>query len=1284
MILRGIDLRVRSCNRTLGDSMNAIHQAPARSGTASATRARPAGVRRGARLALALAYSLVAGALPALVQAEQATPATPVPMGIDCEETPFGLSIPFARNIEPVYLSGGAAGQFFDEFRPGTQGNPDPVERVYRTGLVQGGLPNKPFQKATAVDLDGNGRDEVAVAFSDGNGVHVGVYSRTPGLAPTAQLIDTWSYAEGVVADSIDIQAGDFDGSRNGRQELALSWKNAVSTRIVFLRGGDDGTILDAPDAPSGDWTAPSGSGVSPRMAVGDFLLDGRDQVVLVGTGLSPLALDMDLVEFETPWPGVLTHAGSAGNVGSKRFVNAIGAFPTDTDPDPPFRSISALPSVVVAAGDLVDTAAAELVVAPMLQGWTDAAHFDEFTAIGQRLFHFETTRDVATNDVLDVVLGNGGSHDSSRFYEMYSWTPTASFQYPPPPPAYAMTIAPLNAGTNPIGNQIIVARAGIENGSIDSPNDTGGLSWWANGAKVRLAAGFAWQTLAPLGGEAPGVRSVQFTSTAHGKIESHTWDFGGSVSHETNPVRSFTTGSHAVSLTVKEVGGATQTWSTTINVNSDTSGGTYPPFVYAIDPDDAVGHGADPAAVYGNTGGVASRVGIAVGDVDNDGITDVMTASSSLDSRLDRHVWTFHAGSANTYDFRKVSEPFGSVVTDLEMLAPDFDGNSVRATIGLDCRRVTDQLVRSVTFLPPYWRNLQSEVYMTTTYGQSSSQSSSYESRSGSYTSHDITGYLGAGYELNAPILAIKLAEWEVKASAGHAWQSGRGQLHGNENEYTVNQGFGTQHGEGLLTADTNISDCYAYDVVTSDGPLEQSALRACEVLPGGTTYEATNIERRNMLADEARPIQVPLSWIPIQRDWASQALFRPATISNRITLVQGNTGEEANDGMFTTSLESRAAVLEPWVQIDLGEVRDVSSIRVFPTEGRVTDLWGYRIYASQDPIGGDGVPGGAGVREFRQNTGDTESFYHTWNLYTLDRNDPQQALRARYIRLQHPGPSPVELHVAEIQVFGDTHAEPPQFPEAVCDPLNGDGVLLARVWSPIHDDPHVDEYGLRNIELRGDLIWSGASDAASAQVPHATGVIRDGAACVNGMDNEIPIFGPRPPVAAEYSIWDGIAVGGDAQTFWGLDQSTSTTQGSYSSLDSSTHLGVEFEVKLGAGVQAIVGASYEFTFGTTNETQNSMSWGSGLGISGEVGGFEDPAPGVVASCKYKPRPYAYRRQEFSDAGSLQDMYVTDYVVRQGQLGGLWQRGDVAEACYTGEGMVDRIFDDGFDAGND
>lgn len=1265
--------------------MDIFHRAPLPERSARPGRGhRPARVVTGG--AAGLACSLIAAMLAVPATASQATPAAPAPMGIDCAETPFGLSIPFARDIEPIYLSGGAAGQFFDEYRPGTRGNPDPIEPVYRAGLVQGSLPNKPFQRGTRVDLDGDGRDEVAVAFSDNDGVFVGVYARESGFEPTAQLIDTWSYAEGVVADSIDIQAGDFDGSQDGRQELALSWKTGGTTRIVFLRGGDDGGILDAPDAPSGNWTAPSGSAASPRMAVGDFLLDGRDQVVLVGTGTAPLALDMDLVEFETPWPGVLAHAGSAGNVGSKRFINAIGLFPTDTDPAPSpiFRRIDAVPTLVVAAGDLVDTAAAELVVAPTILGQNAViGGWEYFSAIGQRLFHFETTRDVATNDVLGVALGNGGSHDSSRYYEIYDWA-TSSFQYPPPPPAYAMIIAPLNGGSNPIGNRIIVARAGIENGEIESPLDTGGLSWWANSAKVRLAAGFAWQTLAPLGGEAPGVRSVQFTSTAHGDIESHTWNIAGSVSHEVNPVRSFTTGSHAISLTVKEVGGATQTWSTTINVNAGTSGGHYPAFVYAIDGATSSGHGADPAAVYGNTPGSSSRVGLAIGDVDNDGVTDVLTASSSLDSTLHRHVWRFREGTASTYDFRKVSEPFGSAVTDLEMLAPDFDGNSVRAAIGLDCRRVTDQFVRSVTFLPPYWRNLQSEVYMTTTYGQSTSQSSSYESRSGSYTSHDVTGYFGATQEVKIPILGLKLYEWTLKGSAGHTWQSGRGQLHGNENEYTVNQGFGTQHGEGLLTADTTISDCYAYDVVTSDGPLEQSALRACEVLPGGTTYEATNIVRRNTLADEVRPIQVPLSWTPIQRDWASQALFRPATLSTRITLAPGNTGEEANDGRFTTSLESRAAVLEPYVQIDLGEVRDISSIRVFPSEDRVEDLWGYRIYASQDPITGDGVPSAAGVREFRQNTGGTESFYRTWNLFTLDRNDPTLPLRARYIRLQHPGPAPVELHVAEIQVFGETHAEPPEFPEAVCDPFNGDGVLLARVWSPIHDDPHADEYGFRNIELRGDLIWSGAGDAANASVPHATGVMRDGAACLNGMDNEMPVFGPFPPVAAEYSIWDGIAVGGDAQTFWGLDQSTSTIQGSYSSLDSSTHLGVEFETQIGLGVKAIVGASYEFTMGTTKETQNSVSWGSGLGISGEVGGFEDPAPGIVASCKYKPRPYAYRRQEFSDAGSLQDMYVTDYVVRQGMVGGLWRRGQVAEACYTGEGMVDRIFDDGFDAGSD
>jgi len=70
----------------------------------------------------------------------------------------------------------------------------------------------------------------------------------------------------------------------------------------------------------------------------------------------------------------------------------------------------------------------------------------------------------------------------------------------------------------------------------------------------------------------------------------------------------------------------------------------------------------------------------------------------------------------------------------------------------------------------------------------------------------------------------------------------------------------------------------------------------------------------------------------------------------------------------------------------------------------------------------------------------------------------------------------------------------------------------------------------------------------------------------------------------------------------------------------------------------------------------------------------------GTVEACKYGPRPFAFRRSDYSDAGTRQDAYVTDYVIRQEEIGSPWTRASVPAICYTGDGGIDYIFADGFD----
>ena len=1221
-----------------------------------------------------VATALLAGSCTAALGMEQARPEIITPKGIDCADTPFGASIPISRNIEPVYLVGYANIQLLSEYEASESPTGSPLDRLYRVSMLQGTLPTKPFQRATAVDLNGDGRDEIAAAFSDGTDVYIGIFERVNGPSPSASLIGVWNYNEFVEANGIDIQAGDFDGSGDGKQELAVSWRTQGTTRVVFLEGAADGTIADAPNLPSGNWLAPSGSEVAPRMAVGDFLLDGRDQVVLAGTSTDPLTLDMDLIEYQTPWSDVLDHPGTAGGVGSKRFTNAIGRFATDDDPEPLGRAFE-VESVLAVGGNLVDTAAAELVVLPML--WQTSNNgiikLRPFKAIGQRLFHFETSRGAPDGDgagpITGIALGNNGSHDSSRYFEIY--------QYPsgtdvPQAPSYTAAIASLDGLTN----TIVVARAGV------NPDSTAGsqcgLVWWANPAYVRLAAGFTYEDK---GGGSDGTRAIQFTNTSHGVAgKTYTWNFGSGVgtTNEVNPIRRLPVGTRNVKLTVSLPDGQSAEYQVAVNVQPGASGGRTPAFVYGIDPS-LHEHGIDENSLSPGVYGPDAHVSLAVGDIDGDFAPEVLTIAKDGADTVYQHVWRLGNPQNLDYDHRAQGE-VAMPASDLAVIATDFDGDSMHATIGVDCRNVTDRVMRTITYLPPYWQNLQTS--FAASYGQSSSTSSSYEERMGSYTANDVSGHFGAAVEISP--FGVKVFEAQALATVGHSWQSEHGELHGNEYGYTINSGKSVSAGEALITADTTHANCYSYDVTTSEGIVPDSSFRACETLPG-TTYEAVTASNWNRISNQTPPVRVPLNWIPVQRDWASLAMFRP--VASSASFAAGSAASNVVDGLFTTAAESTATTNQPYVEIDLGGVRDISSIRVFPalpdadvtdsfereniTRLNVQELWGFRVYASETPFAGTGVPTGSGVSEYRQNTGDTESFYRVWNVWTLDPNDPGQALRARYIRLQYPGSTPVRLNVGEIQVFGDTHSEPPAFPEAVCDPLVGDGFMLAKVWNPL-------EHGYRNVELRGDMLWSGASGVGTDD--GATGVTLDSGACRNGMDNSI-LTPPYIVPPNDYGIWRGEVVGEqDISTSWSLDSESTSTIGSYSSIDSASRIGAEFEVKVGVGVSAVVGGSYEFTTGATREVQNSVSWGEGLGISGEISGFTNPSQGTVEACKYGPRPFAFRRSDYSDAGTRQDAYVTDYVIRQEEIGSPWTRASVPAICYTGDGGIDYIFADGFD----
>jgi hypothetical protein len=112
---------------------------------------------------------------------------------------------------------------------------------------------------------------------------------RPAAAANANEQTTAWSVgppAAGVTVTAIDLAAGDLDGSTDGREELVLAARYSNgNVRIFALSGDANGAITQAPGASLGNWTMPTAEANQTTelvIAVGDVLLEGRDQVVLL------------------------------------------------------------------------------------------------------------------------------------------------------------------------------------------------------------------------------------------------------------------------------------------------------------------------------------------------------------------------------------------------------------------------------------------------------------------------------------------------------------------------------------------------------------------------------------------------------------------------------------------------------------------------------------------------------------------------------------------------------------------------------------------------------------------------------------------------------------------------------------------------------------------------------------------------------------------------------------------------------------------------------------------
>jgi hypothetical protein len=1035
--------------------------------------------------------------------------ATTVPTAISCDGTPFGHYVTLGQDAEMI-TEAATSGSFnaFDEYTP-------TLTRDIRSTLLQTGLTGAQFQKGVSVDFNGDGKDEVVTANKLTNGnLMLAVYHRD--AAPSAVLFDTWTLSQNF--GSVDLVAGDFAGNNDGSQQLAVLVRIGSNLRVIVLTGAPDGSIAQADNAFAGNWLK-SGTNNPVSLARGDVLLDHRDQIIVVnetGSGGSRV-LNYNLLEYLPSTAQLPVGAGNT-SIGSMAFTDAVGSSFVNNNGS---SEIDQINKIKINAGDLVDTAAAELVL--NLQASNDNGSF-----IGQRLYHFVVTR--AGGLITQIALSNDFSHLVQGVADngLMTWD---------------STIANVD-GVSP--NEIVIARA-------DGSN-----------IAQKVEAYYAYRV-------------------------------------ENTPVTNPPTYSYKLNTTPAYTG----------------------------------------SVVTESTGQDMALMGVAVGDMDADGLAEIMTVVRDAQS-VRRSRWTLSTvPNSTTLVGTHVTESIGSNnYTALGIQAADFDGDSVHANVAADnivnalCQQVREPTLRSVVWWPPYFQKLQGDTgQQNSSFGKSLQTGASSETSFGTFTSDDVSFSLGA--KVGGEVLGIG-AEAEVKATAGYNYQATYGKTSSVENTLDTSESFQQATGEGLVVMEENTFDCYSYTIArNSTGVADDSSMRLCRVLSDQKAVSGTDAENWDTNIPAAPVDRPPAQWFPLQRDWASLSLFRPVTTN--ATFVAGHGADQITDGLFDSGTDSGAAINQPYLQVDLGALYDIADIRVFPVAGQAPSLKNFRVYASPSPMNGAAVPTGSSVRVYT-NENSAGFSYDQWNIWT---NSPGNTLRARYVRLQLPNASG-SLHVAELQVFGDVHVEVQRYPQAVCDPHVGDHTFNASVWDP-------GSLTFSTIQVRGDMLWNGSPE--------------DQSWCTN--DAKV----------IQSPIWAQISIGDSASVVWDLSSATQNMVGTTKSIESSTRVGAELDVSGGFVAQVTASGAYEHSTGVTQDSQSSTFWGSGLQMSGTASAFSADYRSLVPTCHYRPQPYAYELEDLSNTGYKHTMYVVDYVVREGAP--FWTRSNVPEVCVTRQ---DPIFIGNFD----
>lgn len=1047
---------------------------------------------------------------------------------ISCAATPFGqrLTLGLEHEYAVVRGDGGSSSGLI-----GIHDGPSLAIGASRLAQVSG-FATLPSLVSAPVDLDGDGTDELAIAGiknGDAHTIVVRTIWQDAGQAGGANASANYEFTAAQNIVDLRVAAADVTGrATDARQELIVAYRDAASTTRVLVLNGTAGShlIQQASNAYLAQWTMPADADgfTNLRLATGDVLLEGRDQIMLMGMSTFSDKRVYYLLRYDDNTGAHLSHTRYSETRSPQTSIVTNG--------------------FDVRIADFGGTPAAEMVVHD--QSRTPDS---DPSNINQYVRYFTTTRD-SNNAITAIAFHNPAGLDNSVSVNTRQ--------------GFAVAVGEIDRQP---GAEIVLAR--------QQDPDIG------NDLLVELyQIGF---------------------------------DFGGhaaSIGPYLSPIAPFNP-------------------------------------IFADEPMYLGGFNGllDVTIGQPNKDGIG-EVGVVVQDqvsqVTGTPITKLRTfamARPSPNPNVNPDPTTF--ARTRLFDY-----PTTPVPQSLHISRVDFDGDSVLADIDAsNCLEVREPMLRSVVHLPPYWQLLQgSSGNFLAMIGKSITSGTTNESQYGTFTSHDVSAYVGV--KVGGEVMGIG-AEASAKVTAGYNYQSSRGESYGSENSLSVSESQQQDHGEGLVVEEDNTFDCYTYNVHSLGANDPGSSVRSCELIRyvPGTQTELRGFTASDMVTWDTESaynsgLGLPAQWVPLAPDWASVALFHLPTAVNFGALIVDVA--KVTDGQFGTSLIS-PSTLQPYVQIDLGTNKPLTNVRIFPAAGHQADLQGFSLYVSKTPFANDSPPSGAGVTVFASDPASGNGFDH-WNVWL--RNPGTQApLVGRFLRLQWPGLENHVLAISEIEAFADVHVEPPQYPVSVCDPTAGDGLFTALMYD-------VTSATYRKVDVHGELLWKGT--------------LGQDARCSNLADNAS---------VKAVDIWSSINIGGSGFFNWDLVNTSGTTVGSNTSIEHSYRVGAELDVEAGAVVKAQAGGAYEFSSGVTEENATTMYWQSGLEYSGQVGGFSS----LQADCNYRAQPFAYTTSERSNIGYEHQYTVVDYFVPDFN----WSRNGVGfpkvpTHCYAVP--PDRFFYGGFE----